>query len=77
MALRQFFDRDDGINRDPDKPSVVLSIDTEWTPIPHEAPKDLVPDVVQLSDGDHAVILQCSFMQGDSVAGRLSPALPI
>ncbi|KAF7984495.1 hypothetical protein HWV62_14628 [Athelia sp. TMB] len=67
MALRQFFNPAVGVHSEPEKPPPIISVDTEWTPISHEAPKDLVPDVVQISDGQRVVILQCNMIRGNLI----------
>lgn len=41
---------------------LVLSIDTEWTPVPHEAPSDQKPDVIQVCNGQRVVIIQCALV---------------
>lgn len=80
LALRQLYNApcrrgiaDGSLLNDADDPIVtsdrlVLSVDTEWTPVPHEAPPDQKPDVIQVCDGSRVVIIQCALLTRKSLA---------
>lgn len=60
LALRQLYNPPCGPIVTGDQ--LVLSIDAEWTPVPHEAPSDQKPDVIQVCDGHRVVIIQCALV---------------
>lgn len=76
LALRQLFNPACGNVSSPQDTGgltvpgegLVISVDTEWTPVPHEAPPDQKPDVIQVCDGSRVVIIQCALLTRKSLA---------
>lgn len=60
LALRQLYNppRSPLVTGD----RLVLSVDAEWTPVPHESPSDQKPDVIQVCNGHHVVIIKCALV---------------